>query len=195
MQKRIILKLLIIDNYDSFTYNLVQLVEQAGLNDYLIVKNDELNSLKSGDFDKIIISPGPGIAKEAGQLMWFIKQYYQKIPMLGICLGHEAIAELFGAKLTRMKEPMHGIKNTANITKADKIFNGLPNIFSIGHYHSWNINEQTLPEEIDIILRDENNLNMAIRHTQFDLTGLQFHPESIMTDYGLEMMKNWLYQL
>lgn len=187
------MKLLIIDNYDSFTYNLVQLVEQAGLNKYLIVKNDELDKVKAGDFDRVIISPGPGIAKEAGQLMWFIKQYYQHIPMLGICLGHEAIAELFGAKLVRMKEPMHGIKNEATISNSDKIFKGLPANFSVGHYHSWNIDEVTLTEELEIILRDENNLNMAIRHIKLDLTGLQFHPESIMTDHGLEMMKNWLY--
>ena len=194
MQKAIILKLLIIDNYDSFTYNLVQLVEQAGLNDYLIVKNDELKELNTEEFDKVIISPGPGIAKEAGQLMWFLQKYYAAKPMLGICLGHEAIAELFGAKLTPMKKPMHGIKNNASILKVDSIFNGLPDEFSIGHYHSWIINEQTLPDELEVILRDENNLNMAISHIKYDLTGLQFHPESIMTEHGLKMIRNWLFQ-
>ncbi len=194
MQKTKILKLLIIDNYDSFTYNLVQLVEQAGVNDYIIVKNDELEELDTDDFDKVIISPGPGIAKEAGQLMWFLQQFYKTKPMLGICLGHEAIAELFGAKLTPMKEPMHGIKNKALISKVNTIFNGLPKEFDIGHYHSWNIDEQTLPAELEVILRDENNLNMAVKHTKYDLTGLQFHPESIMTEHGLEMMQNWLFQ-
>ena len=160
---------------------------------YLIVKNDELEYLNTDEFDKVIISPGPGIAKEAGQLMWFLRKFYKAKPMLGICLGHEAIAELIGAKLTPMKEPMHGIKNKANILKGDTIFNGLPDEFSIGHYHSWNIDEQTLPDELEVILRDENNLNMAIKHTKYNLTGLQFHPESIMTEYGLEMMKNWLF--
>ncbi len=164
------------------------------MNDYIIVKNDELEELDTDDFDKVIISPGPGIAKEAGQLMWFLQQFYKTKPMLGICLGHEAIAELFGAKLTPMKEPMHGIKNKALISKVNTIFNGLPKEFDIGHYHSWNIDEQTLPAELEVILRDENNLNMAVKHTKYDLTGLQFHPESIMTEHGLEMMQNWLFQ-
>ena len=192
MQKIIPLKLLIIDNYDSFTYNLVQLVEQAGLSNYSIVKNDDLIKLNPTDFDKVIISPGPGIAKEAGQLMGFLQEFYISKSILGICLGHEAIAELFGAKLIPLKEPMHGIKNKANIVKKNKIFNSIPNSFNIGHYHSWILDENDLPNEFDIILRDENNLNMAIKHIKFDLTGLQFHPESIMTDYGLKMIKNWL---
>ena len=186
------MKLLIIDNYDSFTFNLVQLVEQAGLSNYLIVKNDELDKLKSNDFNRVIISPGSGIAKEAGQLMWFLQEFYTTKPMLGICLGHEAIAELFGAKLVHLKKPMHGIKNKGHIVIEDKIFDELPNSFNIGHYHSWILDERSLTNEFEIILRDENNLNMAIKHKRFDLTGLQYHPESVMTEYGLEMMKNWL---
>ena len=185
------MKLLIIDNYDSFTYNLVQLVEQAGITDYIIVKNDELDRLKPNDFDRVIISPGPGIAEEAGQLMWFLSKFYTSKAILGICLGHEAIAELFGAKLIQMKEPMHGIKNKAQVIIRDDIFKAIPDHFYIGHYHSWNIDESTLPKELEIIVRDENNLNMAIRHINYEIIGLQFHPESIMTDYGLEMIKNW----
>ncbi len=165
------MKLLIIDNYDSFTYNLVQLVEQAGLFNYMILKNDELTKLTEDDFDKVLISPGPGIAREAGQLMWFVQQFHNSTPMLGICLGHEAIAEIFGAKLIPMEEPMHGIKNKAYVTKIDNLFKGLPGEFNIGHYHSWNIDDKTLPDEIEIILRDENNLNMAIRHKKYNLTG------------------------
>lgn len=188
-----LLKLLIIDNYDSFTYNLVQLVEQAGVTDYIIVKNDELDKINPNDFNKVLISPGPGIAKEAGQLLWFVNQYYQNKPMLGICLGHEAIAEIFGAKLVPMNKQLHGIKNKATVQLDDKIFNGLPKKFNIGHYHSWNVDEVTIPDEIEIILKDEDNLNMAIRHRKYNLIGLQFHPESIMTDYGLEIIKNWLF--
>ena len=187
-----ILKLIIIDNYDSFTYNLVQLVEQAGVTDYIIVKNDELDKINPNDFNRVLISPGPGIAREAGQLMWFLNRFYKTRPILGICLGHEAIAETFGAKLIPMNKPFHGIKNKATILINDKIFNGLPITFNIGHYHSWNIDEQTIPDEIEIILKDEDNLNMAIRHRKYNLVGLQFHPESIMTDYGLEIIKNWL---
>lgn len=186
------MKLLIIDNYDSFTYNLVQLVEQAGANNCSIVKNDELDKLKPDDFDRAIISPGPGVAREAGQLMWFLRKFHKTKPMLGICLGHEAIAEIFGAKLVPMKEPMHGIKNKAHVLISDGVFSGLPSIFNIGHYHSWSIDEQTLPNELEVMLRDKNNINMAIRHVKYNLVGLQFHPESIMTDHGLEMMKNWL---
>jgi len=186
------MKILIIDNYDSFTYNLVQLIEQAGVSEYSIIKNDQLNNVKADDFDRIIISPGPGIANEANQLMWFIKQYYSTKPILGICLGHEAIAELFGGKLIPMKESMHGIKNKAQVIVNDGIFKGLPSRFSIGHYHSWIIDEDTLPDELEVIMRDENNLNMAIKHVKYNLIGFQFHPESIMTDFGLEMMKNWL---
>jgi len=187
------LRLLIIDNYDSFTYNLIQLVEQAGVKQYVIVKNDELLKLAGSDFDRVIISPGPGIAKESGDLMRFIRDHYKTKPMLGICLGHEAIAELFGSKLVPMSEPMHGIKNKGTVVVQDSIFIGLPNSFSIGHYHSWNIDEETLPEDLEVIMRDENNLNMAIRHVSYRLVGLQFHPESVMTDYGQEMINNWLY--
>ena len=124
--------------------------------------------------------------------MWFLQEFYTTKPMLGICLGHEAIAELFGAKLVHLKKPMHGIKNKGHIVIEDKIFDELPNSFNIGHYHSWILDERSLTNEFEIILRDENNLNMAIKHKRFDLTGLQFHPESVMTEYGLEMMKNWL---
>ncbi len=186
------MKLLIIDNYDSFTYNLVQLIEQAGVSEYVIVKNDKLDKVKPDDFDRIIISPGPGIASEANQLMWFIKQYYKTKSILGICLGHEAIAEIFGGKLIPMKESMHGIRNQAQVLESDGVFKGLPTSFGIGHYHSWIIDDQSLPAEIEVIMRDENNLNMAIKHVKYNLIGFQFHPESIMTDYGLEMIENWL---
>ncbi len=186
------LRLLIIDNYDSFTYNLVQLVEQAGVTDWFIVKNDELTKVKPDDFDMVIISPGPGIAKEANELMWFVKKYYKLKPILGICLGHEAIAEIFGGKLMPMPESMHGIKNKGIVLNNSCIFSGLPINFNIGHYHSWIIDNKTLPSELEIIMKDENDFNMAIKHVEYNLTGLQFHPESIMTEYGLQMMKNWI---
>ena len=186
------MKLLIIDNYDSFTYNLVQLIEKACITEYSIVKNDQLDRVNANDFDRIIISPGPGIANEANQLMWFLKKFYKNKPTLGICLGHEAIAELFGGKLIPMKESMHGIKNKAFVINNHEIFKGIPSSFDIGHYHSWIIDDTTLPDEIEVILRDENKLNMAIKHVNYNLVGFQFHPESIMTEYGLDMIKNWL---
>jgi anthranilate synthase component 2 len=186
------LRLLIIDNYDSFTFNIVQLVEQCGVLDFMMVKNDELLGLEQSRFDKVIISPGPGIAVEAGQLNEFLKLHYRQKAFLGICLGHEAIAELFGAKLMRMPEPWHGIQGPGFVIGTDRLFKGLPKTFKIGHYHSWILDEVSIPKEIEITMKDENGLIMAIRHKEYDLTGLQFHPESIMTEYGLEMIKNWL---
>jgi len=186
------LKLLIIDNYDSFTYNLVQLVEQNGVNDYLLVKNDQLHQLPEAGFDKVLISPGPGIASEAGELMGLIQKYHQKKNILGICLGFEALAELFGGKLRQLQQPMHGLRNKGHILCSDPIFKGLPQQFYIGHYHSWIISENEMPAELEIILKDENGLPMAFRHHKYDLVGLQFHPESVMTDFGYELIRNWL---
>lgn len=184
--------LLIIDNYDSFTYNLVQLVEQAGVQDYFMVKNDELTGIKSFDFEKVLISPGPGIASEAGDLLLFVKQHLADKSILGICLGYEAIAQLCGGKLVRMPEPMHGIRNKGKVLTDAELFRGLPHEFYIGHYHSWIIEKSTFPNELEATLEDENGLIMAFRHRQYDLTGLQFHPESVMTEYGLEMIENWI---
>ncbi len=186
------MKLLIIDNYDSFTYNVVQLIEQAGVMDYQIIKNNKLFEVKAEDFNRIIISPGPGIASESGMLMWFLEKYYKTKPILGICLGFEAIAELFGGKLIHLSSPMHGIKNNATIIIRNGIFKGIPTNFSIGHYHSWIVDEASLPKELDIILKDENNIIMAISHVKYNIIGLQFHPESIMTEYGLKLISNWL---
>ena len=186
------MKLLIIDNYDSFTYNIVQLLEQCGVKDFLMVKNDQLMDLKEDDFDRVIISPGPGIAVEAGDLNHFIRKYYQEKSFLGICLGHEALAEFFGARLVRMPQPWHGIQGPGIVVKDDYLFKGLPNQFNIGHYHSWIMEKETLPKELEITMVDNEGRIMAIRHREYDLVGLQFHPESIMTEYGLEMVGNWL---
>ncbi len=185
------MKLLIIDNYDSFTYNLVQLVKQAGVHEFDIVKNDRLLSLKFY-YDKVLISPGPGIASEAGQLMEFLKLNYKSTSILGICLGQEAIVELFGGRHKKLERPLHGFQNKATLTGQHYIFKNLPTTFNIGHYHSWYVDESFLPEELRILVKDELNLIMGIAHQQYDVTGLFFHPESMMTEYGQEMIKNWL---
>lgn len=190
--KIFLLRLLIIDNYDSFTFNLVQLIEQCGCFDYQIVKNDELLKTDFKEFNKILISPGPGIANEAGELMEFLNNNFKQKSILGICLGYEAIGELFGAKLSKLPEPMHGIQNNGSTCGSNKIFNGLPDSFKIGHYHSWIFNEQDIPSSLHIILKDELGLPMAVCHETYDITGLQFHPESIMTEFGKEMINNWL---
>ncbi|NOX86164.1 MAG: aminodeoxychorismate/anthranilate synthase component II, partial [Chlorobi bacterium] len=186
------MKILIIDNYDSFTYNLVQLVEQCGTDDYLLVKNDRLDEISDREFDKVLISPGPGIASEAGGLLPFVEKHLKQKCFLGICLGYEAIAQLCGGKLIRLPEPMHGLRNKGKVLIDDGIFKGLPREFYIGHYHSWIIGKKSLPEELEATMEDENGLVMAFRHRQYNLTGLQFHPESVMTEYGLEMIGNWI---
>ena len=185
------MKLLIIDNYDSFTYNLVQLVKQAGIHEYDIVKNDQLLSLKTY-YNKVLISPGPGIASEAGQLMEYLTLKYKSTSVLGICLGQEAIIELFGGRHKKLSRPLHGFQNKATITAQHYIFKNLPTTFNIGHYHSWYVDESTFPEKLTIIVKDELDLIMGIAHKQYDVTGLFFHPESMMTEYGQEMIKNWL---
>ena len=190
--KKTALKLLIIDNYDSFTFNLVQLVEQCGKTNFEIVKNDKLFDLDVSIFDKILISPGPGIAEEAGDLMEFLRKNYRQKSILGICLGYEALGEMFGACLTKLALPMHGIQNKGRILVNNKIFTGLPYAFKIGHYHSWIIEEASIPPALEIILKDENELPMAFAHKRLDITGLMFHPESIMTEYGKEMIANFL---
>jgi len=186
------MSLLIIDNFDSFTYNIVQLVEQCNVQDYKIIKNDRLLDLNTDEFDKVIISPGPGIAKEAGQLMPFLKSVISSKSILGVCLGYEAIGEFFGAKLTKMPEPMHGIQNYGHKINNDFIFQNLPYKFKIGHYHSWIIEEQYMPECLEITMKDENDLSMAFKHKEYYIRGLMFHPESIMTEFGKEMIGNWL---
>ncbi len=185
------LNLLLIDNYDSFTYNLVQLVKQCGVSDFDILKNDELLSCNKR-YDKVLISPGPGIASEAGDLMVFLKSNYTSASVLGICLGQEAIVELFGGKHKKLEHPLHGYRNRATVINRHYIFSGLPDTFQIGHYHSWYVDETAFPEEFEILIKDEQGLIMAVTHEQFDVTGLFFHPESIMTEFGKEMINNWL---
>jgi anthranilate synthase component 2 len=183
---------LIIDNYDSFTFNLVQLVEQAGFTDFFLVKNDALHQISPSVFDKVLISPGPGVAGEAGSLMSFLKANHAVKPVLGICLGYQALAELFGGKLIQMPKPMHGVRSRGTVISRDRIFDGLPDEFFIGHYHSWIIEEEEMPSELEILMKDENGLPMAFRHKELDLTGLQFHPESVMTEFGGDLLRNWL---
>ena len=160
--------------------------------DYKLIKNDKLIGFDLTDFDKILISPGPGVAKDAGDLIQLIENNYKEKSMLGICLGYEAIGEFFGAKLSRLPEPMHGIQNRGLIVKRDSLFNGIPDSFKIGHYHSWIFNEVDIPSNLHILLKDENGLPMAFSHERYNLVGMQFHPESIMTEYGKDMISNWL---
>jgi len=184
-------ELLIIDNYDSFTYNLVQLVKQAGVTDFDIEKNDKILSLEK-HYDKVLISPGPGTAKEAGDVISYLEKNMEKSSFLGVCLGYEAIVELFGGVHKKLPKPLHGYRNKIKILQQNYLFNDLPGEFYIGHYHSWFTVENSITDEFDVLAKDELELVMSVAHKKYDLTGFQFHPESIMTEYGKEMISNWL---
>lgn len=186
-------KILIIDNYDSFTYNLVHLVNEIGLQ-CDVWRNDQFKLEDVDAYDKIILSPGPGIPSEAGLLLKVIERYAPTKSIFGVCLGQQAIAEVFGGTLYNLKQPMHGIATPIVVTdNSERLFNGLPHEFKVGRYHSWVVDGKSMPEVLTITAVDEtDNSVMALRHTQYDVRGVQFHPESVLTEFGKEMMKNWL---
>lgn len=186
---------LLIDNYDSFTFNLVQIVRESGLCSVEVVYNDKIKVEDCGSFDKILISPGPGLPAEAGITCEVIRKWASEKSIFGVCLGHQAIGVVFGAKLKQLAHPRHGQKEPVEITKPDsKIFNGLPGTFPTGHYHSWIIDNQDFPSDLKVTARDNNGNIMAIEHKIHDLHGVQFHPESIMTSFGRQIILNWLKQ-
>jgi len=186
-------KILIIDNYDSFTYNLVHLVNELGL-ECEVWRNDQFAIEDVEAFDKIILSPGPGIPSEAGLLLDVIAKYAPTKSIFGVCLGQQAIAEVFGGSLYNLNQPMHGIATPIKVTDGDEeLFAGLPDSFKVGRYHSWVVSGNDLPDSLQVTAIDEaDNSIMALKHKQYDVRGVQFHPESILTDYGKEMMQNWL---
>lgn len=185
------MKLLIIDNYDSFTYNIVHAVRQLGI-EPVVKRNDALTLDEVEEYDKIIISPGPGIPEEAGLMPEVLKRYATDKPVLGICLGHQAIGERFGASLRNLPQVYHGIRSTITVTRPDYIFEGLPDKIDVGRYHSWVIDKDSLPEELEVTAMSDDGEIMAVRHRSLDVRGLQFHPESILTPDGLTMINNWL---
>lgn len=189
------MQVFILDNYDSFTYNLVQLVEQIGVQKIVVQKNDELDFSKAKKFDKIILSPGAGLPMQAGDLMEFIKKFHATKSMLGVCLGHQAIAEFFGAKLYNLKQVKHGLAENVQIQNTEnKLFAGLPENFAGGLYHSWAVSENNFPESLEITAKNLEGEIMAISHKKYDLHGIQFHPESIMTPLGKKIVENWLFR-
>ncbi len=189
------MQILILDNYDSFTYNLYHMVEAVMPEDYRLVvkRNDEISMEAAGVFDKIIISPGPGLPCDAGLSCELIANYAPKKSILGVCLGHQAIAEVFGGSLMNLDHVLHGKAIKTFVTdKEESLFFGCPESFYSGRYHSWVINPLKLPNVLKVTAVDEYKLIMAIRHTAYDVKGVQFHPESIMTDTGQQMLKNWV---
>src|ERR1700761_6342314 len=184
-------KILIIDNYDSFTYNLVHLVNEIGLQ-CEVWRNDQFALGDVDAYSHIILSPGPGIPSEAGLLLQVIEKYSPTKSIFGVCLGQQAIAAVFGGKLYNLKQPMHGIATPIKVTdRQEKLFAGLPESFKVGRYHSWVV-DGNLPGVLPVTAIDEaDNSVMALRHKEYDVRGVQFHPESVLTEYGREMMKNW----
>lgn len=187
------MKILILDNYDSFTYNIVHLLRELGVVDLKVVRNDQLPVEKAADYDKILLSPGPGIPFEAGNMPELVKRYAASKSILGVCLGHQCIGEVFGAKLINMDHPAHGIATDISIVKPEeKIFRGLPATFKAGRYHSWLVAKDNLPECLEITAADAAGQLMALTHKEFDVRGIQFHPESVLTEHGRKILQNWL---
>lgn len=186
------MKILVFDNYDSFTYNLVHLVEKISNASVEVHRNDQLPLEEVKRYDKIILSPGPGIPGEAGLLLPLIKEYASSKSILGVCLGHQAIAESFGGSLVNLSTVYHGIATPIEVDVEHYLFMGLPGKLVVGRYHSWIVNETDLPSELAITARDENNQIMALQHRHYDISGVQFHPESVLTPEGETILKNWL---
>ena len=220
------MKILVFDNYDSFTYNLVHLVEKILHQKVEVYRNDQIPLEKVKDYDKIILSPGPGIPEEAGLLLPLIKEYAATKSILGVCLGHQAIGQAFGGKLVNLSTVYHGVATPVQIVNREtaivnrqsskemqkagtaneathspltidhsphnSLFEGLPDEFEVGRYHSWVISEEGFPAELEITARDANNYIMALQHISYDVQGVQFHPESVLTPRGEDIMRNWL---
>ena len=185
------MKLLVLDNYDSFTYNLVHIFRSMNI-DYEVHRNDKISPEEALRFDVIILSPGPGVPSEAGNMIGIIAACAGKKPILGICLGHQAIAEYLGAKLNNMQFVYHGVKTKIIIKSHETIFKGIPRKINVGRYHSWQVVRDGLPENISILAEDKNGTIMAVSDSTKKIYGIQFHPESIMTEYGQEIIQNFL---
>lgn len=187
------MKLLVFDNYDSFTYNLVHLVEKILGQKVDVVRNDKVDPESLDDYDRIILSPGPGLPAAAGSLLPLILQKAASASILGVCLGHQAIAEAFGGRLINLTEVFHGKSSAIRIVqKNNRLFHGLPDVFMAGRYHSWVVDPAKLPDSLLVTALDEKENIMALQHKQYDINSVQFHPESIMTPLGEQMIRNWL---
>jgi anthranilate synthase component 2 len=186
------MKILVIDNYDSFTYNLVHILRALG-HAPDIFRNDKISVEEVKKYDKILLSPGPGIPDEAGIMKQAVKEYAATKSILGICLGHQGIGEVFGAKLFNIPKVLHGVTSVTEVLDAnEKLFQGVSPRFQATHYHSWAVLPDSIPAELKVTAKNDEGLVMALAHTRYDVRGLQFHPESVMTPEGPKMIANWL---
>jgi anthranilate synthase component 2 len=186
------MRLLILDNYDSFTYNLVHLVEKVSPIPFDVIRNDKIDLNAVERYDKILLSPGPGLPREAGIMPRLLKHYCTTKSIFGVCLGLQAIGEAFGSPLKNLQTVYHGLATPITLINEDKIFRGCPSGFNVGRYHSWVIDESFPNKELVVTAVDKNNLIMAARHITYDVRGVQFHPESILSEYGENIIRNWL---
>lgn len=185
------MKIIVIDNYDSFTYNLVHYLEDLNA-EVTVYRNDEFELSELEKFDKILLSPGPGIPDEAGLLKQVIQKYAPTKSILGICLGLQAIGEVFGGKLINLEKVYHGVATKVNKVSDDLIFNEIPDEMEVGRYHSWSVSTENFPEVLEITSVDENGQVMSLKHKTYDVRGVQYHPESVLTPYGKKILENWL---
>ncbi len=187
------MKVLVLDNYDSFTYNLVQYIQEILDQKIDVFRNDEITLDEVDAYDFIILSPGPGLPKDAGIMPALIQRYAASKSILGVCLGHQAIGEAFGAELENLTDVFHGVETPIDVVVEDEVlFQEMPTTFQAGRYHSWVLAKDSLPEDLEITAVDKSGVIMAMRHKTFDVKGVQFHPESIMTEYGMKMLGNLL---
>lgn len=187
------MKILVIDNYDSFTYNLVHYLENLTDASIDVIRNDKITLEEVDNYDKILLSPGPGIPEEAGICLDLIKKYAPTKSILGVCLGHQSIAEAFGGSLINLDKVHHGVSSVIDIIKPeDKLYQGLPDKLEVGRYHSWVVSKENLPDCIEITASDDEGLIMGLRHKQYDVQGVQYHPESVLTENGIKLIENWL---
>ncbi|HVG41644.1 MAG TPA: aminodeoxychorismate/anthranilate synthase component II [Chitinophagaceae bacterium] len=189
------MKILVFDNYDSFTYNLVHLIEKITHSKIDVFRNDEIALEDIAAYDKIVLSPGPGLPNEAGILLSVIKEYAASKSILGVCLGHQAIGQVFGGTLVNLSTVYHGVATPIDILhKEAQVLKNLPAEIEVGRYHSWVVSDKNFPKDLEITAKDKNGFIMGLQHKNFDVQGVQFHPESVLTPQGEVMIKNWLQQ-
>jgi anthranilate synthase component 2 len=187
------MKIFVVDNYDSFTYNLVQMLETFEASEVVVRRNDQFDLSEVEVFQKIVLSPGPGIPMEAGLMPEVVREFGHRKSILGVCLGHQCIGEIYGATLENIAVPLHGKTRTVTVAVPDEVlFSGLPTSFDVGRYHSWVVKNAEIPDDLEVTAIDADNRIMALRHRRFDVRGVQFHPESILTPCGYEMLTNWI---
>jgi anthranilate synthase component 2 len=187
------MNILVLDNYDSFTYNLVQYIERVTGEPADVFRNDQIDLDEVEKYDKILISPGPGIPVEAGITLELIRRYGPKKSIMGVCLGHQAIAEAYGGSIRNLSTVYHGVTGQMKqVITGDYLLEGVPVEFDAGRYHSWVVEHETLPDELEVTVENDEGYIMAVRHKEHDVRGVQFHPESVLTEYGGRIILNWV---